>query len=91
MDGFEDLRVVRGPTHHLDRITWRGVWRIGQPKRRDRRNAVCRVSLASGVNRAATGGITQRHLTDGRGPMTERLQGLYKARIEADVAGQARP
>ena len=26
-----------------------------------------------------------------RGPMVERLQGLYRARIEADVAGQARP
>ena len=32
-----------------------------------------------------------RALTDGRGPMTLRLQQLYKARIEADVAAQARP
>jgi len=35
--------------------------------------------------------VDGRALTDGRGPMTERLQGLYKARIEADVAAQARP
>jgi branched-chain amino acid aminotransferase len=35
--------------------------------------------------------VDGRVLTDGRGPMAERLQGLYKARIEADVAGQRRP
>jgi len=35
--------------------------------------------------------IDGRHITDGRGPMVERLQQLYRARIEADVAGQARP
>ena len=35
--------------------------------------------------------VDGRALTDGRGPMTERLQGLYKARIEADVATQVRP
>jgi branched-chain amino acid aminotransferase len=35
--------------------------------------------------------VDGRTLTDGRGPMTERLQELYKARIEADVAAQARP
>jgi branched-chain amino acid aminotransferase len=35
--------------------------------------------------------VDGRKLTDGRGPMTERLQCLYKARIEADVAAAARP
>ena len=35
--------------------------------------------------------IDGRHLTDARGPMVARLQGLYRARIEADVAGRARP
>ena len=30
--------------------------------------------------------IDGRHISDGRGPMVERLQGLYKALIEADVA-----
>ena len=34
--------------------------------------------------------VDGRALTDGRGPMTERLQGLYKARIEADVAAAGR-
>jgi len=37
------------------------------------------------------GRIDGRHITDGRGPIVERLQGLYKARIEADVAAQKRP
>jgi branched-chain amino acid aminotransferase len=32
--------------------------------------------------------IDGRKVSDGRGPMVERLQGLYKARIEADVQGQ---
>jgi len=35
--------------------------------------------------------VDGRSLTDGRGPMTLRLQELYKARIEADVAARARP
>jgi branched-chain amino acid aminotransferase len=35
--------------------------------------------------------VDGRTLTDGRGPMTLKLQELYKARIEADVAAQARP
>ena len=35
--------------------------------------------------------IDGRMLTQGRGPMVERLQGLYKALIEADVAGRSRP
>jgi branched-chain amino acid aminotransferase len=35
--------------------------------------------------------IDGRSISDGRGPMVERLQGLYKARIEADVAAQRRP
>jgi branched-chain amino acid aminotransferase len=35
--------------------------------------------------------IDGRHISDGRGPMVERLQGLYRARIAADVAGRARP
>jgi branched-chain amino acid aminotransferase len=35
--------------------------------------------------------VDGRALTEGRGPMTLRLQDLYKARIEADVAAQARP
>ena len=35
--------------------------------------------------------VDGRALTEGRGPMTLRLQELYKARIEADVAAQARP
>jgi len=35
--------------------------------------------------------IDGRHMSDGRGPMVERLQRLYKARIEADVARAERP
>ena len=35
--------------------------------------------------------VDGRALTDGRGPLTERLQGLYKALVEADVAAAARP
>ena len=35
--------------------------------------------------------VDGRALTDGLGPMTLRLQQLYKARIEADVAAQKRP
>ena len=35
--------------------------------------------------------IDGRHISDARGPMVERLQQLYKARIEADVAAQQRP
>jgi branched-chain amino acid aminotransferase len=35
--------------------------------------------------------VDGRALSDGRGPMVERLQELYKARIEADVAAQERP
>ena len=35
--------------------------------------------------------VDGRALTDGRGPITLRLQDLYKARVEADVAAQARP
>jgi branched-chain amino acid aminotransferase len=35
--------------------------------------------------------VDGRSLTEGRGPMTERLQGLYKQRIEADVAAAERP
>jgi branched-chain amino acid aminotransferase len=35
--------------------------------------------------------IDGRHITDGRGPMVERLQDLYRARIEANVAEQGRP
>lgn len=35
--------------------------------------------------------IDGRHISDARGPMVERLQGLYKARIEADVARAKRP
>lgn len=35
--------------------------------------------------------IDGRHISDGRGPMVARLQGLYKARIGADVAHQERP
>ena len=35
--------------------------------------------------------VDGRHLTDGRGPMTERLQHLYRARIEEDVASAQRP
>lgn len=35
--------------------------------------------------------IDGRPITDGRGPMVERLQAFYRQRIEADVAGQARP
>jgi branched-chain amino acid aminotransferase len=35
--------------------------------------------------------IDGRPMTDGRGPMVERLQALYRQRIEADVAEQARP
>src|SRR3954469_3595541 len=34
--------------------------------------------------------VDGRALTEGRGAMTERLQGLYKARIEADVAAATR-
>jgi branched-chain amino acid aminotransferase len=35
--------------------------------------------------------IDGRHMTDGRGPMVERLQALYRQRIEADVARAERP
>jgi branched-chain amino acid aminotransferase len=35
--------------------------------------------------------VDGRMLTAGRGPMTERLQGLYKALVEADVAAASRP
>jgi branched-subunit amino acid aminotransferase/4-amino-4-deoxychorismate lyase len=35
--------------------------------------------------------VDGRVLTAGRGPMTERLQGLYKAMVEADVAAASRP
>ena len=35
--------------------------------------------------------IDGRVLTEGRGPMVARLQGLYKALIESDVAGRTRP
>jgi branched-chain amino acid aminotransferase len=35
--------------------------------------------------------VDGRVLTDGRGPMVERLQALYRARIEADVAARGRP
>lgn len=35
--------------------------------------------------------IDGRVLTEGRGPMVERLQGLYRALIESDVAVRARP
>jgi len=34
--------------------------------------------------------VDGRHISGGRGPMVERLQGLYKARIEADVAARRR-
>src|SRR5687767_4566336 len=35
--------------------------------------------------------VDGRHLTDGRGPMVERLQQLYRALIEEDVAKAERP
>ena len=35
--------------------------------------------------------VDGRKLTDGRGPMTARLQELYKALVEADVAAAERP
>jgi branched-chain amino acid aminotransferase len=35
--------------------------------------------------------VDGRHLTDGRGPMVDRLQQLYRARIEEDVADARRP
>jgi branched-chain amino acid aminotransferase len=35
--------------------------------------------------------VDGRHISDGRGPMVKRLQDLYKARIEADVARADRP
>ncbi|MDB5721274.1 MAG: aminotransferase class, partial [Alphaproteobacteria bacterium] len=35
--------------------------------------------------------IDGRRISEGRGAMVERLQGLYGQLIEADVAGQARP
>ncbi len=35
--------------------------------------------------------IDGRVLTEGRGPMVARLQGLYRALIERDVAGRSRP
>ena len=35
--------------------------------------------------------VDGRHLTDGRGPMVERLQQLYRALIEEDVAKAQRP
>ena len=35
--------------------------------------------------------IDGRRLTEGRGPMVERLQGLYKQLIERDIAERGRP
>jgi branched-chain amino acid aminotransferase len=35
--------------------------------------------------------IDGRHITDGRGPTVRRLQDLYRARIQADVAERGRP
>ena len=35
--------------------------------------------------------VDGRHLSDGRGPRVERLQALYRARIEEDVASARRP
>ena len=35
--------------------------------------------------------IDGRAISDGRGPMVERLQGLYRALVEADVAAAERP
>jgi len=35
--------------------------------------------------------IDGRTLTDGRGSMVERLQRLYRALIEADIAARGRP
>ena len=35
--------------------------------------------------------VDGRRISDERGPTVERLQGLYKARIEADIAAQQRP
>ncbi|HKR25040.1 MAG TPA: aminotransferase class IV [Allosphingosinicella sp.] len=35
--------------------------------------------------------VDGRAISDGRGPMVERLQGLYQARVEADIARQKRP
>ena len=35
--------------------------------------------------------VDGRALTEGRGPLTERLQGLYKALVEADVGAAVRP
>jgi branched-chain amino acid aminotransferase len=35
--------------------------------------------------------VDGRHLTDGRGPMVERLQQLYRALVEEDVAKAQRP
>jgi branched-chain amino acid aminotransferase len=35
--------------------------------------------------------VDGRHLTDGRGPMVERLQQLYRALVEEDVAKAKRP
>jgi branched-chain amino acid aminotransferase len=35
--------------------------------------------------------IDGRHISDGRGPVVERLQGLYRALVEADVARAERP
>ena len=43
------------------------------------------------AGRGAGAEVDGRELTDGRGPMTERLQELYEARIEADVAQAAAP
>lgn len=39
---------------------------------------------------APVGTIDGRHISDGRGPMVERLQGLYRQRVAADVAGRSR-
>ena len=35
--------------------------------------------------------IDGRFISEGRAPMVERLQGLYRALVEADVAAAARP
>jgi branched-chain amino acid aminotransferase len=35
--------------------------------------------------------VDGRTLTDGRGPMADRLQQLYRERVEREVAEQQRP
>ena len=70
-----DLPRAGHPGLREEFLADRRLWRRGGVRHRHLRRR------RAGARRS-TGGT----ITDGRGPMVERLQGLYRARIEADVA-----